>query len=207
MNTLLRTLLLAPFAAAIACQSVPDQREVESPWVEAFVAPVSVTTSHMQLVPLTPQLNVLDFQAAQSSIDHLQTTLQWGSWPSPNATEADNEGDLANHWKEFEGQEAYAYSVLAPGGTPCLGCVYLNPDQNDPRGMRMTYWVIESQLEHELDVHVVDTVLDMIADTWPIDVVTIQLPEQNTRGIEILEKRGMARASDDPKVHVFQWKR
>lgn len=207
MNAILRTLLLAPLAATVACQSMPDQREVESPWVDAFVPPVSITTSQMELVPLTPELNVLDFQAAQSSIEHLRTTLQWGNWPSPDSTEEANEADLVNHWKEFEQKEAYAYSVLAPDGAPCLGCVYLKPDQNDPRGMRMAYWIVESQLEHDLDVHLVDTVLDMIADTWPVDVVTIGHPAENPRGIEILERRGLARTSDDPKVNVFQWKR
>jgi len=67
--------------------------------------------------------------------------------------------------------------------------------------------IIESELANDLDVHVVDTVLDMVAETWPIDMVTIQLPAQNPRGIEIMEQRGLARASDDPKVNVFQWKR
>tara|TARA_R110002126_G_scaffold29583_6_gene97523 strand:+ start:3736 stop:4359 length:624 start_codon:yes stop_codon:yes gene_type:complete len=207
MNAILRTLLLAPLAVTVACQSMPDQREVESPWAEAFVAPTEITTSRMRLVPLEPSLNALDFLAAQNSLEHLQTTLQWGGWPSRDATQADNEGDLQNHWNEFESKEAYAYSVLAPAGAPCIGCVYLNPDQDDPRSLRMAYWVVESELENDLDVHVVDTVLDMIADTWPVDVVTIGHPEQNPRGIKILEQRGLARASDDPNVHVFQWKR
>lgn len=207
MKPLLLLALLVPFAALTGCRSLPDQRDVESPWVEAFVAPAEVTTSRMRMLPLQPEYNWFDFQAAQSSIDHLRTTLQWGSWPSPDATAEQNATDLERHWNEWQAREAYAYTVLDPDATRCVGCVYLNPDANEPRGVRMAYWVIESELENDLDAYLVDSVLDMIHRTWPVDVVTIAHPPQNPRGIEILEERGLERVGDDPASFVYQWRR
>ncbi|MGK0154395.1 MAG: hypothetical protein ACI9SE_001347 [Neolewinella sp.] len=65
--------------ALTSCQSVPDQRDVESPWVESFTAPERIRTSRMLLEPLHPKFNQLDYAAAQASGEHLRTTMQWGS--------------------------------------------------------------------------------------------------------------------------------
>ncbi len=190
-----------------SCQAIPDQRQVESPWVESFAAPQRITTSRMRLEPLQPKFNELDYAAVQGSSEHLQTTMQWGSWPPPDMTAAQNHGDLERHWQEFQRREAYAYTVLHPSGTPCIGCVYLNPDKSQPRGLRMAYWVTADQLQTGLDEHLVATVLDTIAASWPVDSVTITHPVQNPRGIAILERRGLTKLGDKGGQIGFAWRR
>lgn len=190
-----------------ACSTVPDQRHVASPWVGAFAAPAQVATSRVRLEPLRPEVNELDWRAAQSSIEHLRTTLQWGSWPSPEMTADENRADLERHWREFQNREAYAYTVLDPSGARCLGCVYLNPIEGEPRGLRMAYWVTRDQLAGALDEHLVATVLDMIANGWPVDVVTITHPAQNARGIRLLEARGLAKVDEQGGRTTFAWRR
>jgi len=194
-------------ALLAACSSPPDPRDVASPWVEEFVVPEEVSTTRVHLHPLSPEYNQLDYEAAQSSIEHLRTTLQWGSWPSPEATVEQNGKDLERHWSEWEAREAYAYTVLDPSETRCVGCVYLNPDPDEPRGLRMAYWVVASELENDLDAHLLASLLERIEASWPVDVVTIQHPEQNPRGIELLEAQGLHRIGDDPETHIYQWRR
>jgi len=203
-----RSALLSLTVLAFAsCSSMADQRAVESPWAKEFAAPTVITTARMRLEPLQPKFNELDYAAAQGSRDHLRTTLQWGSWPSAEMTAAQNLGDLQRHWREFTAREAYAYTVLQPVGEPCIGCVYLNPDKQNPRGLRMAYWVTQDQLEGGLDEHLVATVLDTIAASWPVDQVTISHPTQNPRGIAILERLGLAKLGENDGQLAFTWKR
>ncbi|MFT4515561.1 MAG: RimJ/RimL family protein N-acetyltransferase [Planctomycetota bacterium] len=202
-----RRLSIITLVALASCQSVPDQRHIESPWVESFAAPNLITTNRMRLEPLQPKFNQLDYASAQSSGDHLRTTMQWGSWPSPEMTAAQNNGDLARHWQEFTNREAYAYTVLHPSGAPCIGCVYLNPVKNEPRSLRMAYWVTADQLESALDQHLVQTVLDSIAASWPVDTVMISHPVQNPRGIQVLKQLGLKKAPQTAGRVNFAWNR
>lgn len=202
---MLRPLPLSLFALALAsCKSMSD---TASPWSPEFDAPRLITTPRIRLEPLQPKFNDLDYKAAQGSRDHLRTTLQWGSWPSPDMTADQNRGDLERHWQEFERREAYAYTVLHPSGTPCIGCVYLNADKQNTRGLRMAYWVVEDQLANGLDEHVVATVLGNVEAAWPVDQVTISHPVQNPRGIKILERRGLEMLGRKDGNVTFVWKR
>lgn len=206
MKTSHAFLCLASLAVS-ACSSSPSQRDLESPWVETFEAPLVIETARMRLEPLQPKFNELDYQAAQGSRDHLRTTLQWGSWPSPEMTAEQNLGDLTRHYKEFTEREAYAYTVLHPSGSPCIGCVYLNPDKQDRRGLRMAYWVVADQLASGLDAHVVATVLEAIEADWPVDKVTIAHPVENPRGIRILREHGLEKVAENAEQITFAWQR
>jgi len=206
MTAPIRSLLVLPLLLA-ACRSMPDQRAVESPFSAAFEAPQAITTARMRLEPLQPKFNQLDYDAAQSSSEHLRMTLQWGQWPSADMTIDQNRGDLERHWKEFIEHEAYTYTVLEPSGKACLGCVYLYPLSGSPRTLQMTYWVTVDQLDEELDVHLVDTMLDMFEATWPVDQVVLDLPVQNPRGMKILEQRRLDRLDGNDGRVVFAWTR
>jgi len=199
----------APLLVLAACQSPAtlDQRGLETPFNEAFVPAPLITTARMRLAPLAPEVNELDYAACQGSQEHLATTMQWGGWPQATMTLADNLVDLERHWKEFENHEAYAYTVLAPSGEPCIGCVYLYPDKGDPRGVTMAFWVTEPQLAGELDRHLVETVLAEIESTWPADYVALPIAHQNPRGIELLTDMGLEIKEDNDQQRIFVWRR
>jgi hypothetical protein len=205
-------MLRTPIALVLllaACQSTgtPDQRSLETAFSEGFAPPLELTTERMRLAPLDPSVNQLDYDACQASREHLSSTMQWGGWPWATMTPADNLVDLERHWKEFENHEAYAYTVLAPSGEPCIGCVYLNPDEDDPRGAVMAFWVTEPQLERELDHHLVETVLAEIERAWPVDFVAFPIPVQNPRGIELLTDLGLEVVQDNDRRRTFAWRR
>jgi hypothetical protein len=71
----------------------------------------------------------------------------------------------------------------------------------------MAYWESADQVAAALDEYLVASVLDMIAGSWPVDVVTIAHPVQNVRGIRLLEARGLARLGEQDGRVAFVWRR
>ena len=137
-----------------------------------------------------------------SSREHLQRTLHWGSWPRPDTTVEENRDDLARHEREFVAREAYAYTVLAPGGTACLGCVYLDPVEGDPSAVRLAYWVTEAGVQSGLDEHLFAAVLEWLHESWPFVVVVADLHVENARGITLAEHAGLERTGGAPEDHI-----
>ncbi|MDA1263568.1 MAG: GNAT family N-acetyltransferase [Planctomycetota bacterium] len=194
------------FAACAGGPTLPDQTGLESPWSEAFEAPRLIKTERVRLEPLAPAHNQRDYDAAQGSREHLQTTMQWGGWPSAEMTAADNLGDLERHFGEFERREAYAFTVLDPSGDPCVGCIYLNPVKDKPRSLAMAFWVTRDHLASDLDAHLIAAVVDHIERGWPVDEILTAIPDQNSRGQALLEKLGWERKDAEGRA-FFAWRR
>src|SRR5690606_23024234 len=68
----------------------------------------------------------LDYIAVMSSIDIIKQT-RGGSWPTPDLRFEDDMIDLAWHQREFENGSSFAYTIMSPDETECLGCFYLYP--------------------------------------------------------------------------------
>jgi hypothetical protein len=182
-----------------------------TPWSPEFNPPTRWSTPEFVLEPLSPEHNELDFAAAQSSREHLQRTLQWGGWPSADATLDDNRSDLEGHLDEFNNRIAYAYTVLSPDRSACLGCVYINPvgkkgQPEHARRARVAFWVIESQLANNLDTKLVAAVLNMLAHAYPIDQAEFSIHVQNARGVSVLTSLGLTEApAPSPTHRLFVW--
>jgi len=221
-----RITLIAVAACALTACRAPAPREAEpmkttaaSAWSPDFDPPRELTTPRLRLEPLAPRHARLDYEAAMGSREHLHRTLNWGSWPRADMTVEDNRKDLERHAAEFEKREGYAYTVLAPDGRRCLGCVYLNPPEElkqaggDPahpaaRGATLAWWVIEAELPAGLDAHLVQTVLEWIERDFPIDLVALPVEGQNARGVEILTALGLEhRGPSAGGKHTFIWRR
>lgn len=184
----------------------------DSPWVKAYSPELHWRHGEsFVLRPLAPEYNDLDFAAAQSSREHLQQTLQWGGWPSADATAEENLKDLERHIDEFENRVAYAYTVLTADESKCLGCVYINPigkkgQPEYPRGCRVAFWVIESELANDLDKQLVASVLDLLEQTYPVDFAHFSLPIQNARGVAVLSGLGLTEIASPTETHrLFLW--
>ena len=198
------------FSTAICwlCVSVTFCQEDPTAWPKEFSPPKEFRTERIVLRPLAPKYAELDFQAAASSREHLQKTLHWGNWPSGDMTVEDNRNDLERHWKEFEAREAYAYTVLTPDAERCVGCVYINPADGNPRAAEMAYWVVANELQNDLDEHLIQSVLGWIKDAWPLDLVVMPLHTENQRGIKIVEALTL-QPSGPPKNDMvrYVWER
>ena len=153
MNRLLAPLLLL----LLSCHTTRAPREAVfggDPWSPSFTPPTLLTTERVRLEPLAPRHTERDHAAFMSSREHLRATLNWGEWPRADMTLEENRADLQRHWEEFLRREAYAYTVLSPDGTRCLGCVYINPPdedaaapEEDGRAATLAYWVTVEGLE------------------------------------------------------------
>jgi len=158
-----------------------------------FEPPPPLQTSGWRLAPLHPDLAQEDHDAWQSCRARLVRELQWGGWPSPDFTLADNRADLAEHYAEFERRQAFAYSVLAPDR--CIGCVYIEPWTD---GAQLAFWVIDDALPIEAEV--VSQVLAWL-DAWPFDRVVVPLRAENLRGRAGMESLGLE-PCPGPEGHI-----
>lgn len=131
-----------------------------------FVIPLALDTPYFHLRPLTPEVVDLDYDALMSSIE-LLNAMFGRRWPHPAFTLEENLQDLIEHWEEFQRREAFAYTVLSPDETTCLGCVYINPPRGQPTDARVHMWVRQSAHDRGLDPVLFQTVRDWLAADWP----------------------------------------
>ena len=225
-----RPWLLIPLLAAAACSSPPETAgapaapvetptepapaaQVATPWSPHFDPPVLLETDRVRLEPLAPRHAELDFEALMGSREHLQRTLHWGDWPRKDFTLDENRQDLQRHWDEFERREAYAYTVLSPDGARCIGCIYLNPIElpDLPDGERagmLALWVVEDELESDLDRHLAQSVLAWFEGEWPLDLVFFLPHVDDGRGATLLAELGLAELDAPRASHrMFVWER
>ena len=126
-----------------------------------------------------------------SSRLHLRRTLHWGDWPRDDFTLPENRADLQRHWDEFERREGYAYTVLMPDRSTCVGCVYLVPVPGGADDLAMlAYWVIEPELAYNLDAHLFESLLAWFERDWPFRRVAISTHAENERGHAIARAAG-----------------
>ncbi len=89
--------------------------------------------------------------------------------PSDGLTLEQNLVDLGWHQKEFELRRSFAYTVMSPDESVCLGCVYLYA--TDGAAARVHMWVRRSAWEEGLDPVLEQAVRAWVAETWPFETV------------------------------------
>jgi hypothetical protein len=148
-------------------QNSYSAQDTDRPFVPSdFEVPHSLDTPHFHLRPLTPAVVDLDYDALMTSIDLLQAMFG-RDWPHPAFTREENLQDLVEHQQEFEQRVAFAYTVLSPDETTCLGCVYINPPRDHLVDARVYLWVRQSAYDQGLDPVLYHTVKAWIDQHWP----------------------------------------
>jgi RimJ/RimL family protein N-acetyltransferase len=204
MSLLTRVSILAALALA-GCASPSANVTAPTAFDPAFTPTWEYTTARVRLEPLRPAVAKLDYDAFMSSIDHLRGSLKWGSWPSPDFELAQNEKDLQRHWDEFGTGVAYAYTVLAHDRSRCVGCVYVNPNETDPRAAEVAYWVSADMLDSSLDRHLVQELVAWFERDWPLDRVVFPTHRENERGVLIAKELGLEAAPLEGEEQRFQY--
>ena len=94
-----------------------------------FVVPIRLETPDFVLRPLLITDVVKDYDAVMTSAAELRNIFaRQTRWPE-GLTFEDDLIDLGWHHKEFKVRRSFAYTVMAPDESICLGCVYINPTE------------------------------------------------------------------------------
>ncbi len=136
-----------------------------------FTPPV-LETECFRLRALTVHDVIKDYDAVMTSIEHLQKTQPLGphrNWPPTELTLEQDLIDLGWHQKEFQRKDSFAYTVVAPDESICLGCVYIDPSSNTAFDAQVTLWVRQSAIRIDGELFV--AVKKWIAKSWPFQKV------------------------------------
>jgi hypothetical protein len=107
-----------------------------------FIVPDGLIHDHFILQMLEPSINELDYQTVMSSRENLRSIFaEHDEWPTDDMTLADNLNDLIAHEKEFIDRIAFAYTVLTPDKSKCIGCIYIEPSNRDGVDCETFYWL------------------------------------------------------------------
>lgn len=136
-----------------------------------FLAPEQRKLAEFGFYKLSARHVYLDYVAVMSSIDLIRKT-RGGSWPTPELTFEDNLIDLAWHQREFEHQHSFAFTILSPDATTCLGCLYFYPPnfrKAAPQGAQVdvSFWVTQKAYEMGLFGKVKEAIETWLKEAWP----------------------------------------
>lgn len=134
-----------------------------------FVVPATLEHPRFRLRMLTIHDLVRDYEAVMVSVDHLQNTYSaiWGGkWPAGLTLEEDLI-DLGWHQREFTLRTSFAYTMMTPDDSRCLGCLYINPTRKGGHDASVTMWVRADELASGLDAVLEAEARRWIAQAWP----------------------------------------
>ncbi|MCZ6651548.1 MAG: GNAT family N-acetyltransferase [Planctomycetota bacterium] len=149
------------FAADLGAQST-------YPFVSSdFKVPEQLETEKFRLRMLTVNDVVKDYDAVMTSVARLKKVFGPNTnWPTGLTFEQDLI-DLGWHHKEFQRRRSFAYTVMSPTESQCIGCVYINPTRKRGYDAAVYLWVRDSEFEKGLDPILFNAVKEWIANDWP----------------------------------------
>jgi hypothetical protein len=135
-----------------------------------FQIPEKLETSKFIIRKLLARDVYLDYLAVMSSIDIIAKTR--GKGMTKNLTFEDDMIDLAWHQREFEHRTSFAFTVMNPNETECLGCVYLYPagERGDPpkdADVDVSFWVTQKAYDNGLYKELYITLKNWLEKKWP----------------------------------------
>src|SRR5258706_15009567 len=142
--------------------------------------PAGLTADEFALRTLRASDVALDYDAVMASRDllHLRSA---GRWPRDGFTLAENLADLEMHEREFGERASFAYTVMNPGESECLGCVYIYPLAELLRRIGMgaaaiaavpdgeaeaSFWVRPERVARDLDKRLLAALLPWLHDDF-----------------------------------------
>ena len=167
--------------------------------------PAGLRTDEFLLRTLRAADVELDYDAVMAT----QATLRrrtGGRWPREDFTRAENLADLEWHEAEFLARRSFAYTVMNPAETECLGCVYVYPlaellrhegageETLAPIGEReagVAFWVRERCVADELDRRLLAALLPWLRIAFPFARVTVGTVAADERQPTLFREAGL----------------
>ena len=137
-----------------------------------FKVPEKLEYEEFLIRMLTVNDVVKDYDAVMTSIDHIRKVFGPNSgWPSKELTLEQDLIDLGWHQKEFQNRSSFAFTVMTPDESICLGCVYIDPTNKGDYDAQVTLWVRTSEYEKGFEPILFNAVKDWIQRDWPFNNV------------------------------------
>ena len=157
-----------PGAAVEVTEPLPEPVR-KAPWISAdFRVPLSVETAGFKVVPLSPTLVKIDFDAYMSSIEHLQKTFTRSTaWPHAGITAAEAMIDMETEQARFKDRKSFAYSVLTPDGSRERGCIYVYPSPVKGYDAMVRIWVTKAEHDAGFDAELYAWATNWLKTDWP----------------------------------------
>jgi hypothetical protein len=164
--------------------------------------PDKLQTEEFLVRPLRASDAALDYDAVISSRAEL-LLHSGGVWPREGFTLKENLADLEMHEQEFLDRAAFAYTVMNPTETECLGCIYIDPLENFldhvPEGAGylldktayVTFWARQSRLADELDRRLLQALISWFRNEWAFEHVVFLAQKPQERQIRLYEEAGL----------------
>ena len=131
-----------------------------------FKIPTHLSNEQFHFEVLDPAFCVLDYEAVMSSKERLHHVFsQDDNWPEDDMSFESNRNDLIMHAADFNARKAFAYAVLNLEKDAYIGCVYINPTEQENYDCEVYLWVKDSELL--LDKFLFQTVENWLQEEWP----------------------------------------
>ena len=113
----------------------------------------------------------IDFEAVTESRDRLKGLLDPdSSWPEGLTKKADLI-DLAWHQREFTLGHSFAYTLVSPDESRCLGCCYIFPASVPDVDAAIYFWVRSGPDADQRDAELGRFLKDCLIARWPFKQV------------------------------------
>ena len=166
----LHIMTVIPFAVGVLWALLATDLGAQSmyPFVSSdFKVPEKLETKKFLLRMLTVNDVVKDYDAVMTSVARLKKMFgRNGKWPTGLTFEQDLI-DLGWHHKEFQQRRSFAYTVMNPTESQCIGCIYINPTRKRGYDAAVYLWVRDSEFEKGMDPILFDAVKEWLASDWP----------------------------------------
>lgn len=135
---------------------------------ESFPVPAGLSAAGLRLEPLGPAHLQLDHAAVQASHERLRGLFGPDSaWPPADLTAEADLQDLRAHAADFEARRAFAYTVLSPDASACLGCVYIYPPSRSGCDAEVYFWASECLVAEGGEPRLEAVLRVWLATAWP----------------------------------------
>lgn len=167
-----------------------------------FQAPFGLRTDEFLLRPIRASDAELDYEAVMESKEFLRLWEQTG-WPEDDFTVEANRADLEKMARRFDDGESFAYTVMNPTETQCLGCVYIFPTsaplfakaeitaladaQWADFETAVYFWIRQSRLADGLDTRLLAALRAWLTHDWRIANHLFVTNEQFAQQVAVFE--------------------
>jgi hypothetical protein len=158
-------------------------------------------TEQFVLRPIVADDSEADYDAVMETREYLRLWQQ-STWPEDDFTVEANRKDLVELERRHVERRAFTYTVLAPDGTECLGCVYVFPpsaaflmkstvtpvgddDWADVDAV-VFFWARASQMETGMDERLLAALRAWLNEEWKLHRAVFVTNEQFKQQVDLI---------------------